>query len=223
MKKTIVWLMAVLMVCLTTSVAWAASDADVDAKEQAKIAKAQAKWEKEKAKIIKERAKIGELHDKALENLYAKIPSSQQVIKDAYAYATLSNTGTKLGIIGDAHGRGLAVNKTTGEKVYMRMSEMGIGLGLGVKEYDLIFVIETEEAWKSFTAGNTNFGAAAEAAVGDGKTSAAIEGATMAAKGVWVYQITKKGLTVDASIKGTRIAPYKKLNKDLGESKEVKF
>jgi lipid-binding SYLF domain-containing protein len=118
----------------------------------------------------------------------------------------------KLGLFGSAHGRGLAVNNQTGEKVYMRMQEMGIGLGLGVKEYDLIFVIGTEQAWQSFIAGDIKFASAADASASDGQAGGAVEGASIAAKGIWVYQMTKKGLSLDASIKGTKIYADKKLN-----------
>lgn len=114
MKKMAPWLMMVLVLCLMTTTAFAANP----------------------EKIQKERTKIEELSEKALQNLYEKVPSAERVIENCYAYATLSNTGMKLGIFGDAHGRGLAVNNETGERLYMRMKEMGIGLGLGVKEYD---------------------------------------------------------------------------------------
>ena len=197
MKKLITLLVSALILCLTMSAAFAA-DASKAAKEQ--------------AKIEKEKTEINQLSTKALSNLYAKIPAAERVITKSYAYATLSNTGMKLGIFGDAHGRGLAVNNATGEKIYMRMNEMGIGLGLGVKEYDLIFVISTEEAWKSFISGDIKFAASAEASAKDEKNGGGIEGASVAAKGIWVYQMTKKGLAVDASIKGTKIYPYKKLN-----------
>ena len=197
MKKIITLLVSALVLCLTMSAAFAA-DADKAAKEQ--------------AKIEKEKMEIDELSTKALTRLYAKIPLAERVITKSYAYATLSNTGVKIGILGDAHGRGLAVNNATGEKVYMRMNETGIGIGLGVKEYDLIFVIGTEEAWKSFISGNIKFASSAEASAKDGVNGDGIEGASVAAKGIWVYQMTKKGLTVDASIKGTKIYPYKKLN-----------
>ena len=139
MRKTAALLMTALVLCLMTTVVFAA---DTD------------KSEKEQAKIVKERAKIDELSEKALANLYEKVPSAERVIENCYAYATLSNTGMKLGIFGDAHGRGLAVNNETGERLYMRMKEMGIGIGLGVKEYDLIFVIGTETAWNSFISGD---------------------------------------------------------------------
>ena len=164
------------------------------------------------AKIDKQRGEIDMLSTQALNNLYEKIPSSKKVIKNCYAYATLSNTGMKLGLLGDAHGRGLAVNNATGEKVYMRMKEMGVGIGLGIKEYDLIFVISTEMAWKSFISGDIKFASSAEASASDGKVGGAIEGAAIAGNGIWVYQLTKKGLALDASIKGTKIYADKKLN-----------
>ena len=202
MKKLAVWLMSLLVLCLMTTAALAA-DADKTAKEQ--------------AKIMKERTEIHELSTKALENLYQKVPAARRVIQDSYAYATLSNTGIKLGLFGDAHGRGLAINNATGEKVYMRMNEMGVGLGLGVKEYDLIFVMSNETAWHAFISGDLKFASSAEAAARDGVTGDSIEGASIAGNGLWVYQMTKKGLTLDASIKGTKIYPDKKLNKDIGQ------
>ena len=205
MRKTAALLMTALGLCLMTTAVFAANT-DKSEKEQAKIAK-------EQAKIVKERAKIDELSEKALANLYEKVPSAERVIENCYAYATLSNTGMKLGIFGDAHGRGLAVNNETGERLYMRMKEMGIGIGLGVKEYDLIFVIGTETAWNSFISGDIKFASSAEAAANDGGTGDSMEGASIAANGVWVYQMTKKGLSLDASIKGTKIYPDKKLNK----------
>ena len=213
MKKTVVWLITLFMFCFMTTFAFAAGTNTSD-KEQAKIAKQQAKIAKEKAKIAKEKKEINELSVKALENLYEKVPAAKRIIPNAYAYATLSNTGMKLGILGDAHGRGLAVNNVTGEKVYMRMKETGIGLGLGIKEYDLIFVISTEKAWNSFISGDIKFASSAEASARDGKTGESVEGASIAANGVWVYQMTKKGLTLEASIKGTKIYPYKKLNEN---------
>lgn len=190
MRKRLVLFMSLLMLCLMTATALAA---DVN-------------------KVEKERGEIQELSAKALRGLYEEVPAAKGVIENSYAYATLSNTGIKLGLFGDAHGRGLAVNNATGEKVYMRMKEMGLGLGLGVKEYDLIFVIATEEAWKSFISGDIKFASSAEASASDGVTGDSMAGASVAGKGIWVYQITKKGLALEASIKGTKIYPYKKLN-----------
>jgi lipid-binding SYLF domain-containing protein len=191
MKKILTLLTAALLVCMLTATAFAATSQE---------------------KINKERAEIDNLSVQALHRLYNKVPSAENVINSCYAYATLSNTGMKLGLFGSAHGRGLAVNNQTGEKVYMRMQEMGVGLGLGVKEYDLIFVIGTEKAWNAFIAGDIKFASSADASASDGEAGGAIEGASIAANGVWVYQMTKKGLALEASINGTKIYADKKLN-----------
>ena len=191
MKKILTLVMTTLLLCMLTATSFAATSQE---------------------KINKERAEIDNLSVQALHRLYAKVPSAENVINSCYAYATLSNTGMKLGLFGSAHGRGLAVNNQTGEKVYMRMQEMGVGLGLGVKEYDLIFVIGTEKAWNAFIAGDIKFASSADASASDGEAGGAIEGASIAANGVWVYQMTKKGLALEASINGTKIYADKKLN-----------
>ena len=59
-KRTALWLLAVLMLCLLPATALAANP----------------------AKIQKERTEIEALSAKALENLYAKVPSSRAVIRD---------------------------------------------------------------------------------------------------------------------------------------------
>ena len=148
-----------------------------------------------------------------LEELYEKVPSAQYAIENCYGYAVLNNTGVKILVLGSAHGRGMAINNETGEEVFMRMQEGQVGLGLGVKEYALIFVIETPEAWDKFvhTSGWKASGAAT-AAANDGVTGDSLEGAVMAGEGIWVYQMTTKGLALELSIKGTRYYPDKKLN-----------
>lgn len=162
--------------------------------------------------VAEQRKQIEELHDKTLEKLYEKYPHAQRVISECYAYATLSNTGIKFGILGSSHGRGLAVNNQTGERVYLRMKELSAGLGLGAKEYNLIFLLNTKEAWENFIAGKTRFGASAEASANDGISGGSIEGAEYVAPGVWVFQMTTKGLALEATLKGTKIYKDKKLN-----------
>ncbi len=165
-----------------------------------------------KATVMEQRQQIDELSAKTLEKLYEKYPDAERVIKECYAYATLSNTGIKLGIFGDAHGRGVAINNKTGERVYLRMKELSAGLGLGAKEYNLIFLINTHEAWENFIIGKTRFGASAEASANDGVSGGSVEGAEYVAPGVWVYQMTTKGLALEASLKGIKIYKNKKLN-----------
>jgi lipid-binding SYLF domain-containing protein len=147
-----------------------------------------------------------ELHQKVavtLDTLYQKQPKAKSVVTNAAGYAVFVNTGYQLGLFGSAHGRGMAVNNVTGEEVYMRMKEYKVGLGIGIKEYSLVFVFANQDTWKTFVDKGWAFGGEATAAASDGVNGDAMEGAFQVAPGVWLYQMTTKGLSADLSIKGT--------------------
>ncbi len=166
-----------------------------------------------KSSVAEQRRQVDELSQRTLEKLYAKYPHAKRIIEnECYAWATLSNSGVKVLFIGSSHGRGVAVNNQTGERVYLRMKELSAGLGLGAKEYNLIFLINTKDAWDNFIVGKTRFGASAEASADDGVSGGTIEGAEYVAPGVWVFQMTTKGLALEATLKGTKIYKDKKLN-----------
>ena len=163
--------------------------------------------------VAEQRRQVDELSQKTLEKLYAKYPHARRIIESkCYAWATLSNSGVKVLFIGSSHGRGVAVNNQTGERVYLRMKELSAGLGLGAKEYNLIFLINTKDAWGNFIVGKTRFGASAEASADDGVSGGSVEGAEYVAPGIWVFQMTTKGLALEATLKGTKIYKDKKLN-----------
>ena len=141
-----------------------------------------------------QRAEIQELQTKALENLYDLTPNAHEVLDNCYGYATISATGSQFGLLGGAHGRGLAVNKMTGARVYMKMEAYQLGIGLGVKEYDLIFVFGSQHAWESFISGKFKVGGSAEASATDGYSGGAIEGADIVAKDTWSIRSRRRAL-----------------------------
>ena len=166
------------------------------------------------------RAKLDAMSEQVLERMYEKYPSSEEAVENAYGYCTISASGVKWGFFGDDHGRGVAVNKQTDERIYMKMKEVTLGINLGAKEYDLLFVIVNEEAWNRFISGNIKFGTEVSAQASDGVNGGTFANAKIIANGVWVYQLDKKGLAVELSFKGARISPYRTLNpKDPPDSK----
>lgn len=159
-----------------------------------------------------QRAELNEMRGKVLERMYQKYPETRSVVANSYAYCTISASGVKFGFWGDDHGRGVAVNNYSGEKIYVKMKEVGVGLNFGAKEYDLLFVIQNQKAWERFISGNIKFGTEVSAQASDGVTGETFANATIVANGVWVYQLDKKGLAVELTLKGARISPYKTLN-----------
>lgn len=157
-----------------------------------------------------------EIRDKTaaeLQRLYREAPEAQDIIEDGYGYAVLFNTGIKIGFLGSAHGRGMAVNNETGEAVFMKMEEQSVGLGLGVKEYTLYFVLTTPQAWENFTNGKGwKGGSTASASVTEKGEGGVLEGAAFESEGIIVYQLNTKGVSLEASIKGTKFYPNKDLN-----------
>jgi hypothetical protein len=74
------------------------------------------------------------------------------------------------------------------------MISLGGGLGLGVKDFRVIFVFENDKALAHFLDSGWAGSAQADAAAKVDKSGGAYSGAVQVAPGVWVYQITKNGL-----------------------------
>lgn len=158
------------------------------------------------------RAKLNDMSTQVLSRMYQKYPSAERAMRNVYAYCTISASSVKWGFWGDDRGRGVAVNNQTGQRVYVKMKEISVGVNFGAKEYDLLFVIANKEAWDRFISGNIKFGTEVSAQASDGVTGDTFADATIVANGVWVYQLDKKGLAVELSLKGAQISPYKTLN-----------
>ena len=158
------------------------------------------------------RAKLDGMSTQVLERMYEKYPSSKPAIQNTYAYCTISASSVKWGFWGDDRGRGVAVNQKTGKRIYVKMKELSLGVNFGAKEYDLLFLITTKEAWDKFVSGNIKFGSEVSAQATDGVTGGSFAEATLVADGVWVFQLDKKGLAFELTLKGAEISPYKKLN-----------
>lgn len=95
----------------------------------------------------------------------------------------------------------------------MKMISAGAGLGLGVKDYRVVFVFETEKALNKFLDSGWAGSAEADAAAKTSTSGGAYSGASMIATDVWVYQITKKGLALQVTLQGTKYYKDDDLNK----------
>jgi len=156
------------------------------------------------AKSLEE--KKAEIHQKVettLEKLYQREPAAKRIIADAPGYGVFVNTGSQFGLFGSSHGRGMVFNQRTGEETYMKMGEYQLGLGFGIKEYALIFVFGNEEAINKFTKSGWKFTGEADAAATDSVNGGTIENAINVGDGIWMYQMTTKGLAAGLNLRGT--------------------
>ena len=86
----------------------------------------------------------------------------------------------------------------------MKMISAGTGLGIGAKDFRLVFVFETPQALDRFVNSGWDADANAEAIAKTSSKGGTYEGAISASPGVWVYQLTEKGLSLDATLAGTK-------------------
>jgi len=95
----------------------------------------------------------------------------------------------------------------------MKMISLGGGLGLGVKDFRVIFVFENDNALAHFLDSGWSGSAQGDAAAKAGDKGGAYSGAVEVAPGVWVYQITKNGLALQLTLQGTKYYKDDDLNK----------
>lgn len=163
-------------------------------------------------KVAKKQAETRTMANNGLQRLYKAQPGAQAAIKAAAGYAVFSDTGVKIFLAGSGKGHGLAVNNRSKKETFMKLLELQAGLGFGVKKFTLIFVFETEKAFNSFVEKGWEFGGQSTAAAKTSSKGGSMAGAVSFADGVWVYQLTDKGLALEITVKGSKFYKDDDLN-----------
>jgi lipid-binding SYLF domain-containing protein len=108
----------------------------------------------------------------------------------------------------------VAINSQTKAETFMKMLEVQAGLGMGVKKFKVIFVFDTQKAFDDFVNSGWEFGGQTSAAAKTGpEKGGAMQGAASVSDGVWMYQMTDKGLALEITAKGTKYKKDDDLNK----------
>lgn len=159
-----------------------------------------------------EREKAQKMRAEVLQRLYKEEPGTEDDIKNAAGYAVFSNVGINFVFLSGAGGTGIAHNNSNGKDTYMNMAAAGVGLGLGVKDFRAVFIFHTAEAYQKFIESGWDFSGQADAAAkSTGKGNETSVAAT-AIPNVTTYQLTEAGLTLQATLQGTKYWPSSKLN-----------
>lgn len=159
-------------------------------------------------KNAEKRAEIDKVAQMALEDVLEKSEDAPGLFEKAYGYAVFDNMRITFIVTGGG-GSGVAVNKATGERTYMKMGTGGLSLGIGAQKYQVIMFFEDEKTFTRFIEQGWKAESGANAAAG---TAGANVG-TNFIDGIAVFQITEAGLMASADISGTKYSVDKKLNK----------
>jgi lipid-binding SYLF domain-containing protein len=153
------------------------------------------------------RAKINEAAKEALDEVLAKSESAPELHAKAYGWAAFDNLKIAFGWSGGG-GNGVAVNKSSGARTYMKMGTVGVGLGLGAQKYQVVFLFQDEKTFRNFVDKGWQADASAQASAGTAGAGAQAG----FVNGIAIYQVNETGLMARADIAGTKYWKNKKLN-----------
>ncbi len=154
---------------------------------------------------------IQKMKSEVLQDLYKLKPDVRSQVSSAPGYAVFSNANINLLLASFGGGYGVVHNNQTGQDTYMKMGEVGLGLGLGAKDFRAIFVFHTAESLRRFVEDGWALGAQADVAAKADDKGAAASG-ELTVDNITIYQMTETGLALQATIKGTKYWKDKELN-----------
>ena len=149
------------------------------------------------------RQAILDMKQQVLSELYEVHPDARSKIRKAPGYAVFSNANVNLVLASVSGGEGVVRDNKSGRHTFMKMGELGLGFGLGVKDFRAVFVFHDADTMERFIASGWEFGAHADAAAKAGEKGAAVGGEVLL-DGITVYQLTESGLALQATVKGTK-------------------
>jgi lipid-binding SYLF domain-containing protein len=152
----------------------------------------------------KQQKEIRNMAQDTLQRLYKAEPKTKAAVKHAAGYAVFSNMGVKILLAGSGNGKGIAVNNKSKHETFMKMLQIQAGLGMGVKKFRVVFVFDNEKALDSFINSGWQLGGQSTAAAKTGDKGGSMAGAASVSEGVWMYQLTDKGLAAEISATGTK-------------------
>jgi lipid-binding SYLF domain-containing protein len=156
-----------------------------------------------KSSIEDQRNEVREMRDEVLAELYKAKPETKARIKKAKGYAVFTNIGINVIFASVAGGKGVVVDRR-GKETFMKMGSAGLGIGLGVKDFRGIFIFYDQGKMNDFIQKGWDFSAQADAAAKSDDKGGQAALAGNLADGVEVYQFTKNGLALQATLQGTK-------------------
>jgi lipid-binding SYLF domain-containing protein len=159
-------------------------------------------------------AKIREMRDATLKRLLKAKPEVKDEIAKAEGYAVFDASQTNLLLLVTSKGGGVIVDNANQKETFMKMAKVGTGPGLGYKAFKQILVFKSRGLLDQFISVGADVSASADATVKLNSESKGmvLDGTTSFNPSMSVYQITDKGVMLQANWGGVAYLPDSDLN-----------
>lgn len=155
---------------------------------------------------------VADMHDETLQDLYRERPEAREKLQNAPGYGVFSTIDTNVILLATGGGYGALVDNATGETTYMRMGEVGVGPGIGLKDTRLVLVFHNDQTLHDFAESGWEFGGSADATAEAGDQGGGADTRGGFSRDIEIYQLTESGVSLQATIRGTRFWRDDELN-----------
>jgi lipid-binding SYLF domain-containing protein len=144
------------------------------------------------------------MRDDTLTELYRQNPEAREKVEKAAGYGVFSNIGTNIVLVSTGGGFGVVTDNATLQPTYMKMGQFGVGPGLGLKDFRAVFIFHDKNVLNKFIWSGWEWGGEADAAAKSEDQGGAAGTKGTLNSGIEVYQFTKNGIAVSATVSGTK-------------------
>jgi len=149
--------------------------------------------------VPEKRAEIDASEREGLSKLLNKSAAARKLYEISYGYAVFDTKKFSF-LITTGFGAGVAVERASGKRTYMKMATGGVSVGAGGQYFNLIFLFENPESFSNFV--NHGWEATGQASAVAGQNS--LEREARFVEGMAIYQVTDAGIMLAANLTGTR-------------------
>ena len=157
------------------------------------------------------RKDVLKMKNRTLNELYALKPYARKQVASAPGYAVFSNANVNIIFASFSGGYGVVQNNKSKKHTYMKMGEVGVGFGLGAKDFRAVFIFHDAHTMNEFINSGWQFGGHADAAAKAEDKGGAV-GGEVVVDNITIYQLTKTGIALQATVKGTKYWKDDELN-----------
>jgi lipid-binding SYLF domain-containing protein len=147
---------------------------------------------------------VHKMESHTLSRLYKERPETAKEIANSVGYAVFSSGELAVIWVSAGYGHGIAHSNNDGNDTYMKMAKAGVGLGIGAKDFNTVFIFHDPAAYHSFITTGLDLSGTADVAAKAGTDGAAASGGADVLPGVRVYQLTDSGIVAQAMLQGTK-------------------
>jgi len=163
--------------------------------------------------LAQQKAIAHKMSRKGLTMIYKHNPELRNEIRKAAGYGVYDNLGIHWFVPSTESGWGIVHNNLTGKDTYMKLFSIGLGLGLGIRDFRGILVFENQEDIKSFLHSGWGGNGQANAAFKFGDTGGSAAAAAEVMPGIKLYKVTVKGVVLQATFQGSKTWKNADMNK----------